>query len=93
MAVCDPTVAALLLGLGWWPPSHAGMLIHRQQAQVSLHSAQSKKSLHSPGVSAALNLKVNTTADITTATVEIQDIAGVCSAASHRVGNSFIHFM
>lgn len=63
------------------------MPVHRQQAQVSLHSAQSKKSLHSPGVSAVLNLKVNTTADITTATVEIQDTAGVCSAASHRIGN------
>lgn len=61
----------------------------RSQTASSSVSAQCsvKKSLHSPGVSAVLNLKVNTTADITTATVEIQDTAGVCSAASHRIGN------
>lgn len=61
---------------------------------MSLHSVQqATKSLHSPGVSAVLDLQVSTTADVTTATVEIQDIAGACSAASHRAGNSFIHFM
>lgn len=94
MAACDPTVATLPLGFRRWPPNYAGMPVHRQ-AQVSLHSAQlTTKSLHSPGVSAVLNLKVSTTADIATAKVEIQDIARVCSAASHRVGNIFfLHFM
>lgn len=49
--------------------------------------------MHSPGVSAVLDLQVSTTPDVTTATVEIQDIAGACSAASHRVGDFFIHFI
>lgn len=76
--------------------SCAGMPVHREQAQVSLHSVQlTSKSLHSPGVSAGLSLKFSTTADITTATVEIQDIASVCPAACHKdkAGNYFTHFM
>lgn len=66
------------------------MPVHRQQAQVSLHSVQlTTKSLHSPGVSAVPSLKVSITAGITAFTVETQDIAGACSAASHRVGNFY----
>lgn len=50
---------------------------------MSLHNVHlTTKSLHSPAVSAVLNLKVSITANITTATSEIQDIAGACSAVA-----------
>lgn len=94
MAACDPTVATLPLGFGRWPQLCWDARSQRASSSVSAQCSVNIKISAQPwGVSAGLSLKFSTTADITTATVEIQDIASVCPAACHKAGNYFIHFM
>lgn len=74
-AACDPALATLTSGIWLMASQLCWDACSLEQAQVSLHSVQlTTKSLHSPGVFAVLSLKVSTTADVITATVEIHDI-------------------